>query len=89
MKELKHKFIMPLPLMFSWEICEFFETAKEHGEQQLLHLLSLDKLLAGYEQFNMLGNDHGHTQMRDFSVFDWKHLFWVNLVQKLKIVTLS
>ena len=86
MKELKDKFIMSLPLMFSWETCEFFQTAKKHCEQQLLHLLSLDNLLAGCEQFNMLG---GRTQMRDFSVFDWKYLFWVNLVEKLKIVSLS
>ena len=75
MKELKDKFIMPVPLMFSWETCEFFQTAKENGEQQLLHFVNLDNLLAGCEQFNMLGNDHGHTQMLNFSVFDWKYLF--------------
>ena len=41
------------------------------------------------EKFNIVSNDHGRTQNCDFSVFAWKYPFWANLVQKLKIVSLS
>ena len=34
-------------------------------------------------------DDHGHTQRCEFSVLDWKHPFWANLAQKIKIASLS
>ena len=41
------------------------------------------------EKFNMLSNDHGRTQKRNFSVLDQKYPFWVNLVQEIKIASVS
>ena len=41
------------------------------------------------EKFNIVNNDHGRTYKCNFSVSDWKFLFWANLVKKIKIVGLS
>ena len=41
------------------------------------------------ERFNIVGNDHGHAEMCDFSVLCQKYPFWANLVQKIKTVSLS
>ena len=41
------------------------------------------------EKFNIVSNDNGCTQKCDFSIFDHKHAFWANLVQKIKIASLS
>ena len=41
------------------------------------------------EKFNVVSNDHGHSQKCGFSVLDRKYPFWRNLVQKIKIVSLS
>ena len=38
------------------------------------------------EKFNTVSNDHGRMQKDDFSVLDRIYPFWVNLVQKLKIL---
>ena len=47
------------------------------------------KTLKFAEKFNIVNNDHGRTYKCDFSVSDWKFLFWANLVKKIKIVGLS
>ena len=39
------------------------------------------------EKFNLVSKDHGHTLNCDFS--NCKYPFWSNLVQKVKIVSLS
>ena len=41
------------------------------------------------EKFIMVSNDHGHTQKCNFPVLDREYPFWVNLIQKMKIVSLS
>ena len=38
------------------------------------------------EKFNLVSNDHGWTHKWDFSVFNWKFLFWASLVKKIKVV---
>ena len=40
-------------------------------------------------KFNIISNDYGRTQKCGFSVLDRKHPFSINLVQKIKIVSLS
>ena len=40
-------------------------------------------------KFNVISKDHGRTQKFDFSVFNGKYPFWVNLVEKIKIVSLT
>ena len=40
------------------------------------------------KKFNIVRNDHGHTQRCDFSVLDRNHPFWANSAQKIKIVSL-
>ena len=34
------------------------------------------------KKFNIVRNDHEHSQRREFSVLDWKDHFWANLIQK-------
>ena len=41
------------------------------------------------ERFNIVRNNHGRTHKCDFSVSNRKYLFWENLVQNIKIVSLS
>ena len=41
------------------------------------------------EKFNIVSNDHGHTQRCEFSVLDRNHLFGANLAQKIKIGSLN
>ena len=41
------------------------------------------------EKFNIVSNHHGRTYKCDFSVSNRKYLLWANLVQNIKIVTLS
>ena len=41
------------------------------------------------ERFNLVSSDHGRTQKCDFSISDWKCHFWANLLQNIKIVSLS
>ena len=41
------------------------------------------------ENFNLLSNDQGGTQKCDFSVLVRKYPFWTNLVQKIKVASLS
>ena len=41
------------------------------------------------EKFNMVSSDYGCTHKCDFSVSDQKYPFWTNLVQNIKIVSLS
>ena len=41
------------------------------------------------ENFNIVSNDHGRTHKCDFFVSDRKYRFWANLVQNIKIVSLS
>ena len=41
------------------------------------------------EKFDVVSTNHGHAQSWTFSVLDWKHLFWPNLAQKIKIKSLS
>ena len=41
------------------------------------------------EKFEIVSNDGGRTQKCDFSDLDQKYPFQENLVQKIKIVTLS
>ena len=43
----------------------------------------------GTKKFNIVRNNHGHTQICEFSVLVSKHPFWANLAQKIKIVSLS
>ena len=42
-------------------------------------------------KFGMYSNSNMDNSMVifNFSIFDWKYPFWVNLVQKFKIVSLS
>ena len=40
------------------------------------------------KKFNIVRNDHGHTQIYELSALDRKHHFSANLVQKIKIVSL-
>ena len=44
---------------------------------------------SGTEKFNIVRNKYGRTHKCYLSVFDRKHPFWANLVQKVKIVSLS
>ena len=39
------------------------------------------------EKLNVVGNDHGPTQMCDSSVLARKYRFWAHLVQSIKIFT--
>ena len=41
------------------------------------------------EKYNIVSNDSGHTQKCDFFILDRKYPFLGNLVQKIKIVSLS
>ena len=41
------------------------------------------------ENFNIVSNDYGRTGKCNFSVLDWNYAFWANLVEKIKIVSLS
>ena len=41
------------------------------------------------KKFNIVRNDHGHTQRCEFSVLDRKQPFRANLEQKIKIVSQS
>ena len=41
------------------------------------------------ENFNLLSNDQGGTQKCDFSVLIREYPFWTNLVQKIKVASLS
>ena len=41
------------------------------------------------EKFNIKSNDHGRFQKCDFSVSHRKYSFWANLVQIIRIVSLS
>ena len=41
------------------------------------------------EKFNIVSNDHGRTRKCDFPVSDRKYPFWANLLQKIKIFSLS
>ena len=41
------------------------------------------------KKFNIVRNNHGHTQRCEFSLLDRKHPFWASLAQKIKIVSLS
>ena len=40
-------------------------------------------------KFNIVSNNHGHTEKCDFFALVRKYHFWENLVQKIKIVSLS
>ena len=40
------------------------------------------------KKFNIVRNDHGHTQTCYFSISDQKRPFWPNSAQKIKIVSL-
>ena len=40
------------------------------------------------EKFSIVSNDHGRMHKCDFSIFEWKHPFWANLVKK-KVKTAS
>ena len=39
-------------------------------------------------KFNTISNDYERTQNYDFSVLDREYPFWVNLAQKIKVVSL-
>ena len=41
------------------------------------------------EKLNKVSKDDGRTQKSDFSESHQKHRFWANLVQKIKIISLS
>ena len=41
------------------------------------------------EKFRIVSDNHGLTQKCDFSVLGRKYAFWVNLAQKIKVVSLS
>ena len=41
------------------------------------------------KKINIISNDQGRTHKSDFSVFKQKYPFWTNLLQKIKIVSLS
>ena len=41
------------------------------------------------KKFNAVSNDNGRTQKCDLFVLEQKYRFWANLVQKIKIVTLT
>ena len=41
------------------------------------------------EKFTIVSKDHGRTHKCNFSVSERKYLFWANLVQNIKIVSLT
>ena len=47
------------------------------------------RVLPRAEKFNIVSNGHGRMQKLDFSILDRIYTFWVNLVQKIKIGSLS
>ena len=49
------------------------------GEEILKYVVSVGPHV---EKFSIVSNDHGRTHNGDFSIFDQKFPFWVNLVKK-------
>ena len=41
------------------------------------------------KKIDIVRNGHGHTQRCKFLVLDWKHPFWANSAQNIKIASLS